>query len=210
MTKKPAAGPAARPAVRPAVRPMSKMLAWIIPVIAVAILGGYLAGKSTGSREPTGAVASTPGGNDASFSAVDLASMSPQERASRLYDRVMRDGETGHVDSARIYAPMALQAYAALGPPDAHSRYDVGMIWAVVGDSSKARAEATNILNERPTHLLGLLLAMRTAATPQLRATYERRFVAAAKTELPNAVPEYDEHRHDIDFGLRAAQAAKK
>jgi hypothetical protein len=206
MTKKPVAAPTARPMARPT----RKMLAWVIPVMAVAVLGGYLAGKSTGGREPVGAAASTPGGNGASFSAADLASMSPQERASRLYDKVMQDGESGHLDSARIYAPMALQAYAALGPPDAHSRYDVGMIWAVVGDSTKARAEATNILNERPTHLLGLLLAMRTAATPQLRSTYERRFVAAAKTELPSAVPEYDEHRHDIDFGLRAAQAVKK
>jgi hypothetical protein len=206
MTKKPVAGPAPRPMARPT----RKMLAWIIPVMAVAVLGGYLAGKRTGAPEPAAAVSTTAGGNSASLTAADLASMSPQERASRLYDKVMQDGETGHLDSARIYAPLALQAYAALGPPDAHSRYDVGMIWAVVGDSSKARAEATNILNERPTHLLGLLLAMRTAATPQLRATYERRFVAAAKTELPNGVPEYDDHRHDIDFGLKAAQAAKK
>jgi hypothetical protein len=206
MTKKPVTGPPARPMARPT----AKMLALIIPVMAVAILGGYLAGKSTGGPEPTAATTSAPGGSSASFSAADLAAMSPQERASRLYDKVMQDGENGHLDSARIYAPLALQAYAALGPPDSHSRYDVGMIWAVVGDSSKARAEATNILNERPTHLLGLLLAMRTAATPQLRATYERRFVAAAKTELPNAVPEYDEHRHDIDFGLKAAAAAKK
>lgn len=205
MTKKPVAGPA----VRPKVRPTRKMLAWIIPVMGLAVLGGYLAGTSTGGRAPA-AAATAPGGNSASFSAADLASMSPQERASRLYDKVMQDGESGHLDSARIYAPLALQAYAALGPPDAHARYDIGMIWAVAGDSSKARAEATNILNERPTHLLGLLLAMRTAATPQLRATYERRFVAAAKTELPNGAPEYDEHRHDIDFGLKAAQAAKK
>jgi hypothetical protein len=190
-------------------RPTRKLLAWVIPVMAVAVLGGYLAGKSTGGREPAAAPTASAG-SSSSFTAADLASWSPQERASRLYDRVMQDGESGHLDSAMIYAPMALQAYAALGPPDAHSRYDVGMIWAVVGDSSKARAEATNILNERPTHLLGLLLAMRTAATPQLRATYERRFVAAAKTELPSAVPEYDEHRHDIDFGLRAAQAVKK
>ncbi|MFI5246864.1 MAG: hypothetical protein ACHQQR_16645, partial [Gemmatimonadales bacterium] len=170
---------------------------------------------STGDRgAPAAAAASpavnTPAGSGATFSAEDLAKMSPQERASRLYDKVMQEGESGRVDSAKVYAPMALQAYAALGPPDAHSRYDVGMIWAMVGDSSKARAEAANILKERPTHLLGLLLAMRTAATPELRSTYERRFVAASKTELPSAVPEYDEHRHDIDFGLRTAQAVKK
>lgn len=204
MTKRPAVQRVARPAGRPT----QKLLAWVIPVMAVAVLGGYFAGKSTGAGNQ--AAASPLAGGAAPVSAVDIEAMSPPERASRLYDRVMQFGEAGHLDSARFYAPMALQAYAALGQPDAHAHYDIGMIWAVIGDSSKARAEAASILDERPTHLLGLLLAMRTAATPQLRATYERRFVAAAKTELPNAVPEYDDHRHDIDFGLRTAQAVKK
>jgi hypothetical protein len=136
--------------------------------------------------------------------------MSPQERASHLYDRVMRYGEIGRLDSARFFAPMALQAYAALGTPDAHTHYDVGMIWAVTGDSLKARSEAEIILNERPTHLLGLLLAMRTAATPSLRAAYQRRFVESSKAELAAPLPEYGDHRHDIEGALGAAGSAKK
>lgn len=196
---------------KPAGKPARNTLTWVIPVMAVVVLVGFLAGERVGARESASAAGQLGGAvalNGAG--AVDLSSLSPEERASHLYDRVMRYGETGSPDSARYYAPLALKAYEALGAPDAHTRYDVGMIWAVVGDSLKARSEAENILNERPTHLLGLLLAMRTAATPSLRSTYERRFVAAAKSELPNALPEYDEHRHDIDGALRAAEAAKK
>ena len=66
------------------------------------------------------------------------------------------------------------------------------------------------ILDERPTHLLGLLLAARTAANGSLRATYQRRFVDASKAEFAAALPEYDEHRHDIEGALRTAQASKK
>jgi hypothetical protein len=193
---------------RPAVRPARNVLVWAIPLMAAVVFVGFLAGERVGAGESgageSGAAAAPAG------AAVDLSSLSPEEGASHLYDRVMRYGETGSLDSARFYAPLALKAYEALGAPDAHTRYDVGMIWAVVGDSLKARSEAENILNERPLHLLGLLLAMRTAATPALRSTYERRFVAAAKSELPNPLPEYDEHRHDIDGALRAAEAARK
>jgi hypothetical protein len=191
--------------------PSKRMIAWVIPTMVVAVLGGFLAGERVGLRAPTGEpeIASTaieppPGG------AVDISSMPPEERASRLYDRVMRDAEQGHLDSARFFAPMALQAYAALGTPDAHTHYDVGMILAVAGDSARARSEAAAILNERPTHLLGLLLAMRSAATPVIHASYERRFVEASKAELAVPLPEYLEHKHDIDGALSDSRLAKK
>ena len=115
-------------------------------------------------------------------------------------------------DEARrfLFGMRALQAYAALGNTDSHTRYDVGMISAVVGDSLRARSEAEKILDERPTHLLGLLLAMRTAATPALREAYQRRFMAANQAELAATLPEYAEHRHDIEGALLTARAAKK
>jgi hypothetical protein len=196
---------------KPAGKPTRNVLTWVIPTIAVVVLVGFLAGERVGARE-SAAAAGPPGDAVApnGDGAVALSSLSPQEHANHLYDRVMRYSEGGRLDSVRFYAPKALQAYAALDTLDAHTRYDVGMIWAVVGDSVRARSEAEGILSQRPTHLLGLLLAMRAAATPSLRSTYERRFVAATKSELPSDLPEYDDHRHDIDGALRAAEAAKK
>jgi hypothetical protein len=195
-----------------AVHPARSMLAWVIPTLAAAMVGGFLVGQRVGARPPAAADfnptvgAGSPNGDGPA----DSASMSREERASRLYDRVMSYGEKGRLDSARFFAPMALQAYATLGAPDAHARYDVGMISAVVGDSLRARSEAAKILDERPTHLLGLLLAMRTAASPSLRAAYQRRFAESSKAELAAALPEYAEHRHDIEGALLAAESAKK
>ena len=84
------------------------------------------------------------------------------------------------------------------------------MIWFAVGDSVKARSEAATILNERPTHLLGLLLAMRSAANESLRATYQRRFVASSRAELATPLPEYDEHKHDIEGALASVAPVKR
>jgi hypothetical protein len=193
------------------VRPSTRMAGWGIPIAAVAVLGGFLAGERVGSRPPA-TVAESPAASAAPSTGgpPDLASISPEERASRLYDRIMRYSEQGRLDSARFFAPMALQAYVALGRLDDHTHYDVGMIWAVVGDSARARSEAASILNEHPTHLLGLLLAMRSAATPAIRASFQRKLVAASKTELAIPLPEYLEHQHDIDGALSAAKLAGK
>lgn len=138
--------------------------------------------------------------------APDISSMSPEERASRLFDLVMRFGEEGKVDSLKFFAPMAIQAYEMIGPLDAHARYDIGMIGVVSGDVPLARAEADTILATDKTQLLGLVLAMKAAGLRQdmkARADYQRRLVAAAPGERAKKLKEYDEHKADIDAALK-------
>ena len=79
--------------------------------------------------------------------------MSPEERASRLFDRVMRYGEQGKTDSLKFFAPMAIQAYEMIGPLDSHARYDMGMIGIVSGDVQLARARGRHYSRRatRPT-----------------------------------------------------------
>lgn len=60
--------------------------------------------------------------------APDISSLSPQERADRLYNRVMLLASQGKVDSVQFFAPMALQAYLLLSPLNADQRYDMGRI----------------------------------------------------------------------------------
>jgi hypothetical protein len=144
--------------------------------------------------------------------APDISSMSPDERASRLFDRVMRYGEEGKTDSIKIFAPMAIQAYEMLGPPDAHARYDMGMIAVVSGDAQLARAEADTILSANKTHLLGLVLAAKAAGLrqdPAARAEYQRRLVAAEPAERAKKLKEYEDHRADIDAALKPTGASK-
>ena len=138
--------------------------------------------------------------------------MSPEERASRLFNRVMAYSEQGKADSARFFAPMAIQAYEMIGPVDAHARYDIGVISAVAGDPARARAEADTILRARSNHLLGLVLAIRAAEAAGNAADvarYRRALVTAAPSER-GALKEYADHARDIDEALAKASAASR
>ncbi len=143
--------------------------------------------------------------------ATDISSMTPDERANRLFNRVMSYSEQGKTDSARFFAPMAIQAYEMMGPPDLHVRYDIGVISAAAGDVGLARAEADTILKARPTHLLGLALAIRAANLandPAAAARFGKRLIAAAPAERASGLKEYAEHARDVDDAL--AKAAPK
>jgi hypothetical protein len=141
--------------------------------------------------------------------APDISSLSPQERADRLYNRVMLLASQGKIDSVQFFAPMALTAYQMLSPLNADQRYDMGRIGEVVGALALAKAQADSILRENPNHLLGLILEARLATlagdTTQLHS-YERRLIAAQKTELAKKRDEYVRHQDDITNALTQAR----
>jgi hypothetical protein len=137
----------------------------------------------------------------------DISSMSPAERAVRLYDRVMMAHERGRADSVQLFAPMAIAAYQQLDSLDVDARYDLGRIAAVSGDQSLAKAEADTILAKQPTHLLGLILAGNAARMRRDAAaerTYYDKLVAAAPSERAKQRPEYVTHQNDITIALSA------
>jgi tetratricopeptide (TPR) repeat protein len=139
----------------------------------------------------------------------DISSMSPEERADRLFNRVMRYSSEGKADSAAFFAPMALASIEALAPLDAHRRYDIGLIALAAGDVPRARAQGDTILAQRPTHLLGLMLAARVADARGDAATAKklrRRLLAAEPAERKQALPEYTDHDTDIRAALELAR----
>lgn len=177
-------------------------------LVLVAFVVGQAAGRRSGGASPPDQAVNAPltGG----MTAPDISAMSPEERASRLFNRVMLYTEQGKIDSARFFAPMAIQAYEMIGPVDAHARYDIGTISAAVGDAALARAEADTILAAKPTHLLGLVLAIRAAELSKDAAAvarFSRRLVAAAPAERAAGLKEYTEHARDIDDALKKAAA---
>ena len=175
---------------------------------AILMLVAYVAGQAIGRRGDSGDAGATQAGTSANSSArpaPDISNMSPEERATRLFDRVMAYSEQGKVDSARFFAPMAIQAYQMIGPLDAHARYDIGTISAAVGETALARLEADSILASQPNHLLGLALAIRAAGMAgdtKAEAEYRKRLAAAAPTERAKNLKEYTEHASDIDRAL--------
>jgi hypothetical protein len=198
-------------------------LPWIVAALAFLALFAMAAGRGFNASRGTtvdGSQNALPqaglddqggaGDQPAGVRAPDISSLSPQERADRLYNRVMLLATQGKIDSVQFFAPMALTAYQMLAPLNADQRYDMGRIGEVAGAFPLAKAQADTILRRNPNHLLGLILEARLATlagdTAQLHS-YERKLVAAQKAELATKRDEYVRHQDDITSAL--AQARK-
>jgi hypothetical protein len=210
-------------AAAPAAASKTNSLPWIVAALAFLALFAMAAGRGFNARRSNTIDGSQnalpqaglddrgapPDDQSAGVRAPDISSLSPQERADRLYNRVMLLATQGKVDSVQFFAPMALTAYQMLAPLNADQRYDMGRIGEVVGAFPLAKAQADSILRENPNHLLGLILEARLATlagdTTQLHA-YERRLITAEKSEAPKKREEYLRHQDDITNALQQAK----
>ncbi|HET6761976.1 MAG TPA: zinc ribbon domain-containing protein, partial [Gemmatimonadaceae bacterium] len=193
-------------------------LPWIVAALAFLALFAMAAGRGfnatrgstlDGSQNALPQAGLDDRGAGMGIRAPDISSLSPEERADRLYNRVMLLASQGKVDSVQFFAPMALTAYQMLAPLNADQRYDMGRIGEVVGAIPLAKAQADSILRENPNHLLGLILGARLATlegdTTRLHQ-YERRLVAAEKAETAKKRDEYVRHQDDITSALQQAR----
>ena len=215
-------------------RGFASALPWAVAALALVSLTALVVGQRFGARgnpstptaevldganmqgatpigPPAGAPGSAPG--SAPPRAPDISQLTPEQRAERLYDRIMTEHEAGREDAVRSFLPMARAAYEMIGPLNLDQRYDLGRLGEVGGDTTLARAQADTILKARPTHLLGLILAARAArmegSDARARAL-DARLLAAEPAERSAALPEYLLHRNDIDTALAAARSAAK
>jgi len=187
---------------RSASESMSPALKFGLPIAALVALVAMtlLRGASSGGADnpPVAPLATTTG------QPPDISAMSPEERADRLFNRVMSMWSEGKRDSAQFFAPMAMAAIGSLTPLDAHRRYDLGLVSLVAGDPAIAKAQSDSILRERPQHLLGLLLGVRAAESrgdSAVAREMRARLVNAEKSERASGLREYTDH----DADLRAA-----
>jgi hypothetical protein len=213
---------AARPAQEPG-ESRTNSLPWIVAALAFLALFAMAAGRGFNAK-PSNTIdgsanalpqaglddrGADPDGQAAGIRAPDISSLSPQERADRLYNRVMLLATQGKIDSVQFFAPMALTSYQMLSPLNADQRYDMGRIGEVAGALPLAKAQADSILLENPNHLLGLILEARIAVlsgdSTQLHS-YERRLLAAEKGELAKKREEYTRHQDDITNALQQAR----
>src|ERR1700674_2151632 len=135
-------------------------LPWIVAALAFLALFAMAAGRGFNARRGStvdGSQNALPqaGLDDrgsptddqsAAVRAPDISSLSPQERADRLYNRVMLLATQGKIDSVQFFAPMAVQSYLLLAPLNADQRYDLGRIGEVTGALPLAKAQADSIL----------------------------------------------------------------
>jgi hypothetical protein len=215
-------------------RGFASALPWAVAALALVSLTALVVGQRFGARgnppapgtevldganmqgaTPIGPSADAAAGAPAGAMprAPDISQLTPEQRAERLYDRIMTEHEAGREDAVRTFLPMARAAYEMIGPLNLDQRYDLGRLGEVGGDMALARAQADTILKQRPTHLLGLILAAKVARVEKDEArarALDARLLAAEAAERSAALPEYLLHRNDIDTALAAARTAAK
>lgn len=168
-------------------------------LVTVVVL--RLSGSSgSGMRDAGGVGGGPPSGSR--IPAPDISQMSPEERATRLYNRVMTLHSQGKADSAEFFLPMALQAYAMLPALDVDARYHIGVLDLTGGNSAAALAQVDSIRRAVPTHLFAFMLRARALElgndTAGSRRAY-RDFLKNEAAERARKRPEYAEHAQNID-----------
>ena len=181
-------------------------LPWGIAGLALGALIGVLAMRGSGGAGTAGSAepaAPFAGGAPATgIAAPDISQMSPEERAQRLFDRVMRLDEAGKSDSVRFFLPMALGAYEQLPALSLDSHFDVGLLKLAGGDAAGALAEADTIRRQIPTHLFADILRARAREAQNdargARVAYQS-FLKNEASERARRRPEYADRSNLLD-----------
>ena len=162
----------------------------LVTVVAMRVGGGSPPGEPTTLGGPVG------------VRPPDISQMSPEERATRLFDRVMILAQAGKEDSVQFFLPMAIGAYDQLPALDADSRYHVGLLHLAGGDAAGAIAQADTIQKAVPTHLFAYVLRAH-AFQQQGNRQGERRayadFLRSEAAELARRRPEYADHQNALN-----------
>lgn len=193
-------------------------LPWGIAGLALGALIGVLAMRGSGGAGTAGSAepaAPFAGGAPATgIAAPDISQMSPEERAQRLFDRVMRLDEAGKSDSVRFFLPMALGAYEQLPALSLDGHFDIGLLKLAGGDAAGALAEADTIRRQVPTHLFADILRARALEAQNdargARVAYQG-FLKNEASERARRRPEYADRSNLLDafHGAAVSHTAK-
>lgn len=193
------------------------VLPWGIATVALLGVMAVIAGQekraspSLAEQAPGGAMNAPFAGRAGQTTGTppDIGSMTPSERAARLYVRVMQYAEAGKTDSVATFAPMVLAAHQMIAQPTLDERYHFGRVAEVVGAVEVAKAQADTILTTDSRSLLGLVLAARAARAQGNTAAakaFDKRLLAAVESELAKGNADYDSHRGEIDRAVSDAR----
>ncbi|HET8655076.1 MAG TPA: zinc ribbon domain-containing protein [Longimicrobiaceae bacterium] len=202
----------------------SSSVPWIVTGVAVVALAVAIVLPQTRQSDALAAAPSTPasaaaalasgagaaGGPMGNPAAIDISSMTPRERADRLYNRIMQSVSAGDSSQAKMFMPMALAAYGMVPDLDLDGHYHLGVLQLVNGDAAAARAEADTILKADPNHLFGLITAAqaeRAMGDEAAARGFYRRFLDHYDAQIARKLPEYLDHKQA--FPAMKAEAEK-
>ena len=189
-------------------------LPWWIAGVAMFALIVFLGIRMVTPAGPGGAAAQpqpvAPFASGGSGTPPDLSSMTPREAADRLFDRVMRNVSANDSAQAQAFLPMALSAYERAMPLDHDGLFHLSLLNRVAGNLDAALADATQILDEDPNHLLGLLAAAEAATELEQideASAYYRHLLEVIDSETARALPEYEAHAQIVQSSRSQAEA---
>lgn len=128
-------------------------------VVTLVALGYPVLTRGTGSADGMGGVGAPPGMGGGSSGLVDLTTMSLEEQATILFNRVMSSNSTGDTADVEFFLPKALTIHEQLAPTDPDGLYHFALLHMVGEDHASALAKAQEGLAEVPDYLLLLGVA---------------------------------------------------
>ena len=134
----------------------------VVVVVVLRVGGGGVGGAAGGGQGSSSAPAGGEPGSATPLgptSSVPLASMTPREAATALFNRVMRNIEAGNLAEANQFLPMAIASYDRILALSLDDRFHLSLLYATAEDGASALAVAEAGLAVRPTHLLCLAAA---------------------------------------------------
>jgi hypothetical protein len=182
-------------------------LPWFIAGAAlIALAAAIVAPRFTSSEPETVAAPPITGPAVAGANPPDLSTMTPEEAAGNLYNRVMRTLSAGDTAQAMMFVPMAISAYGMVDQLDSDGLYHLAVLQLVNSDPAAARQTAEQILSREPNHLFGLITAAQAESlmgSPEEAGDLYSRFLEHYEAEIAAGRPEYTEHE-PVLAGMRA------
>ena len=207
---------AAAPGPRAPLQPWNATGAVLAALLLIVVVPrAREAGGSEAEAAPAAAAPQAPfangGGAPGTGTPPDLSTMTAEEAADRLFNRVMTAVSSGDTAQAARFVPMAIAAYGRVENLDADGRYHLAALHLVNGDAAAARSEADRLLAASSTHLFGLFVAAQAADASGQREeakTFFRRFDQAYDAEMAKNLPEYQEHSQGLPQMRELARAS--
>ena len=195
----------------------SERIAWIVAGTVVALLLAMIVYRmmandpagarapdmaNAGNEAPGAAVTADPGGALPTGRAPDISALTPAERFTRLYNRVMQAAANGDTTTVVNFTPMALGAYSQLETISNDERYHAAILHAQVGNLPAALALADTMLAISPDYLLAYVVRGEVARfrndSARLRQAHAA-FNAAYAREIAARRAEYVDHKNVLD-----------
>lgn len=165
----------------------------VILVVGVRMVQPAGPATTTPTQQPVAPFAGGAGGGVPP----DLSGMTMRDAADRLFNRVMTSVSQGDSAGAQAFVPMAIDAYNQARPLDHDGLFHLSLLNRTASNLEAALANAQEVLEEDPSHLLALTAAAEAAAElgrTDEAAQYYQRALDVYDSELARGLTEYADH----------------